>query len=164
MATRRASQRSSSEQHRPLSRQSCIERPTISSPRSFNNAAVADESTPPLMATAIMVVSKSLQSFLNRVGGQDAAMDLGRGQSAKRFRDLIFCNAAGLRDVHADDHFRGVGGCRDRCTAALGLESRVLDSALLDLNPEFHHVAANRIRHLCYGVSIGEFSHASGVL
>src|SRR5215510_332363 len=103
MATRRASQRSSREQHRPLSRHNCIERPTISSPRSFSKAAAADESTPPLMATAIISL-EPLQNFLDSVRCKHAAMDLRCRQTAKRLRNLFLCDLTRLSYSQSNDH------------------------------------------------------------
>src|SRR5437660_11412464 len=100
VATRLASQRSSNEQHRPLLRQSCIERPTISSPRSFNKTAVVDESTPPLMATAIIL--KTLENLFDRVRRQNTAMNLRRRQSAERVRDLFLRDESRVCDIHSD--------------------------------------------------------------
>src|SRR5881396_2068161 len=108
VATRRASHRSSNEQHRPLLRQSCIDRPTISSPRSFNKTAAVDESTPPLMATAITEL-KSFQNLFDGVRCQHAAMNFSGRQTAERLGNLLFRDAPGIADIHSDEHLRRIG-------------------------------------------------------
>src|SRR2546428_5705525 len=68
-ATRRASYKSSSEQQlpndcSPLWSYSCIDRPMTSWPCSASSAAATDESTPPDMATTILMFQKLMQPRL----------------------------------------------------------------------------------------------------
>src|SRR5207247_1118991 len=163
LATRLASHRSSNEQHRPLLRQSCIDRPTICSSRSFNKTAAVDESTPPLMATAIIEL-KTLENLFDSVRRKHAAMDFRSRQTAKGVRDLIFRDKPCLGNVHPNQHFRRIGTRCNGSAASLSFEFRVVDPAITDLHPQFHDVPANRVRYFGNGIGIGDFAHASRIL
>src|SRR5947207_3034786 len=114
-----------------------MESPTISSPRSFNRNAAADESTPPLIATAI-IESEPLQNLVNGLRCQNAAVDLRCRQASERLCNLFLRDASRIGDVHSDEHFRGIGTRRDGGAAALRLELRVLDPAAIHFLPQLH--------------------------
>ena len=91
-------------------------------------------------------------------------MDLGRGQAAERVRDLFFRDLASIRNAHPDQHLCCIRTGRDRGAAALRFELRVLYAAVIDFDPKFHDVAADRIGNLGYGMSIGYFADTPWVL
>src|SRR5437867_13318717 len=163
VATRRACRRSSNEQQRQLLRQSCIERPTISAPRSFNKTAAVDESTPPLMATAIIEL-KTSENFFYGIRSQDTAMNLRCGQSAKGFCNLISGDESRVGDIHSDEHLRCIGTRRDRGAASLCFEFCLLNTTVIDLHPQFHHVAAYRVGHFGNSVGVRDLTHTSRIL
>ena len=91
-------------------------------------------------------------------------MNFRRRKSAQRIRDFFLRDGSSLVNVHADNHLGCVRTRGDRRAAALSLEFRVLNAAVIQLHPQLHHVATHRVGHFGYSVSVCNLANTSRVL
>ena len=90
-------------------------------------------------------------------------MQLVGRQAAQSVHYLLVGDGQGLVHGLALDELRGHGRRSDGAAAAEGLELRILDAVILDLEVHFHNVAALGVAYLAYAVGIGDLSHIPGM-
>ena len=111
------------------------------------------------VVAVVIVFDSRLDGFLRQYG----AVQLISGQTAQRIHHLLVGDGQRFLNGLALDELSGHGGGRDGAAAAEGLELRILNAVILDLQVHFHNIAALGVAYLAYAVGVGDLAHIPGM-